>query len=88
MSLPIPPPPPSRSRAWTDLQALAVAIQQTKNRGEAAALVATWRTPRQPPPAPVASPPSQTAPDLPPGVGARMVLDGLKNRVHASGRPR
>lgn len=33
-------------KPWTDLRALAVAIQQTRSRAEAAALVATWRAPR------------------------------------------
>jgi len=52
MTRPMPAPPPSRPGTWTDLQALAVAIQLTKSRGEAAALVATFRAPRRPPPAP------------------------------------
>lgn len=33
-------------RPWTDLKALAVAIQLTKSRADAAALVATWRAPK------------------------------------------
>lgn len=31
--------------AWTDMDALCAAIRRTKNRGEAAALIATWRVP-------------------------------------------
>ena len=31
---------------WTDMDALCAAIRRTKNKAEAAALIATWRTPR------------------------------------------
>jgi hypothetical protein len=43
--------PPCR-RPWTDMDALAAAIHGTTSRANAAALIATWRAPKRPPPAP------------------------------------
>ena len=45
--------------SWTDMDALCAAMRRTKSRGEAAALLATWRTPtrvRREEPAPVVKP--------------------------------
>lgn len=45
--------------SWTDMDALCAAIRRTKSRGEAAALLATWRTPsrvKREEPIPVAKP--------------------------------
>lgn len=65
-------------KPWTDLQALAVAIQHTKSRADAAALIATWRTPRrEPEPRGFDLTDEQREDVLPVAVGGRMVLGGI-----------
>lgn len=48
---------------WTDLDALCAAIRRTKNKGEAAALIATWRSPARAKQLPLRLAPPPTAPE-------------------------
>ncbi len=78
-------------KPWTDLQALAVAIQHTTSRADAAALIATWRAPKREP-EPRGFDITDEVPEdvLPVAVGGRMVLGGISEGMQRGvvGRPR
>lgn len=76
-------------RSWTDMEALCEAMRRTRSKGEAAALVATWRAPKRAKQLPLAIPvePTYPANDVPPSReeqvdGARGVLRAIDAATH------
>lgn len=76
-------------RSWTDMEALCEALRLTRSKGEAAALIATWRAPKRAKQLPLALPAETAYPanDVPPSReaqvdGARGVLRAIDAAAH------